>query len=675
MLNESISSSLLAWVAIKSTAVLLAAWFAVMLLRNRSAAARHLVWSAAFAALLALPFLSISLPAVRIAVDPILLPPGMALFTTDASERDTALAQTERESSVVRLAESRARFPDRRLALMLLWGAGAAAVLAQMLLAWVAVWRVQRGACRFQGANVRALAKEIGMEQQVDVLESAAGSMPMTFGLLRQAVLMPADASRWTEERRRMVLLHELAHLRRGDPATHLLSRIALSFYWWNPLAWKAWGEFLKERERAADDLVLSVGVRPSDYAGHLLEIARTMQSTRGAASAAVAMARPSQLEGRLLAILDSGRSRYTGSRTAALVTGLLAVLAIAPLAAFQPQPQAAEAIPRFQTRAANERRFQPQAPETIPDDVDATIRAATAQKDHEMLENAAKAAEALRKYDIAEKLLEASLTIRAGVSGDQSAEYGAGLLKLGQFQSRRGNMAGAEALYTKAATVLGDRPQALPALVGLGTLALGKKNDVQAVEYFEKARSINPSSAGSAMMWMAVARERQNRLEDAEAMYKGALALADPQSDDAAIILELYARFLGRQGRGDEAKPLSDRAAILRKAPQNSAAPPAPNPSVYRIGAGVMPPVLLSKVEPEYTEEARIAKYEGRVAIYVEIRTDGIPQNMRVLRGLGLGLNEKAIEAIRQWRFKPGVKDGQPVTVAATVEVNYRLM
>ena len=80
----------------------------------------------------------------------------------------------------------------------------------------------------------------------------------MTFDLLRPAVLLPSDSAGWPDSRRRAVLLHELAHVRRGDAATQLLARVALAFHWGNPLAWTAWGEFLKERERAADDLALN---------------------------------------------------------------------------------------------------------------------------------------------------------------------------------------------------------------------------------------------------------------------------------------------------------------------------------------------------------------------------------------------------------------------------------
>jgi len=95
----------------------------------------------------------------------------------------------------------------------------------------------------------------------------------------------------------------------------------------------------------------------------------------------------------------------------------------------------------------------------------------------------------------------------------------------------------------------------------------------------------------------------------------------------------------------------------------------------VYRVGGGVTAPSLLYKKEPEYSEEARKAKYQGTVLLYVEVDASGKATNIKVQRSLGLGLDEKAIEAVKQWKFKPGYKDGKPVTVAATIEVNFRLL
>lgn len=95
----------------------------------------------------------------------------------------------------------------------------------------------------------------------------------------------------------------------------------------------------------------------------------------------------------------------------------------------------------------------------------------------------------------------------------------------------------------------------------------------------------------------------------------------------------------------------------------------------VYKIGGGVSAPTLVFKVEPEYSEEARKAKFQGTVVLYVVVDEKGSPRDLRVVRPLGLGLDEKAIEAVTKWRFRPGYKDGKAVPVAATIEVNFRLL
>jgi TonB family protein len=94
-----------------------------------------------------------------------------------------------------------------------------------------------------------------------------------------------------------------------------------------------------------------------------------------------------------------------------------------------------------------------------------------------------------------------------------------------------------------------------------------------------------------------------------------------------------------------------------------------------YRIGGDVSAPILVAKVEPEYSEEARKAKYSGTVLLSIIVGVDGLPRNVHVVRPLGLGLDEKAIEAVMKWRFRPGMKGGHPVPTSAQVEVNFRLL
>src|SRR4029079_15890236 len=151
------------------------------------------------------------------------------------------------------------------------------------------------------------LAAALGL-RHVRFLRGARGTMPMAWGIVRSSVLVPADADEWPAHRVRVVLLHELAHVKRRDCVTHLVAPIACAAYWFNPLAWMAARRLRTERERACDDLVLSSGTRGSDYADQLLDIARVMQAGRFPAvfaGASLAMAKRSQLEGRLIAILD----------------------------------------------------------------------------------------------------------------------------------------------------------------------------------------------------------------------------------------------------------------------------------------------------------------------------------------------------------------------------------
>ncbi len=693
-------------ISLKSAAVLAVAWLMAFLLRGRSAAARHLVWTAAAAAIVALPVLSLALPSWRVAAPQSLGSANVGLvfrvFATASAETAPRAADAAAVSSG--LAGSSGHTPwqaDWRLWVTALWALGAAVVLFQMLAAYIRLSRVRARAHTWPDTGELApLAGSLGVEGKVALLEGASGSMPMTFGVLRPAIFVPTDALQWSEERRRVVLLHELAHVRRGDVAAHWMARAALSLNWWNPLAWMAWREFLKECERAADDLVLAAGARPSDYAGHLLEVARSMQSPPNTAWAGLAMARRAQLEGRLLAILDSRVRRHAIGRGASLVAALTAILLVAPFAAVRAQDQAAPAV---------------------PPELDATVSAANSQKNHEILEHAASAYERLQKYDVAQTLLEDALAIRGEVSGTQSAAYATGLVKLGDLELKRNHSDDAREFYTKAVG-LGDRPEVAGALVYLGISAM-RRDPEAARDYFQRAANTDPTGpeAGSAYTWLAEMRRTEpDSAVEAESLYQKALSVEGPQSAAAANTMHLYARFLRQQDRTDEATAMEKQARDISQATatefarglQSSAQTTVrfrsetvlgPNGyedpaaggrgagrvagtgdgsgsgggiggGAFRVGGGVSAPVLLWKVEPEYTEEARAAKYQGTVLLYIEVGPDGHAHNMRVIRSLGLGLDQKAIQAVSQWKFKPGAKEGQPVTVQATIEVNFRL-
>jgi TonB family protein len=320
--------------------------------------------------------------------------------------------------------------------------------------------------------------------------------------------------------------------------------------------------------------------------------------------------------------------------------------------------------------------RAQSQAEQATPADVEATILAANAQKNREILDQAAFTFERLRKFAEAKKLREASLALAEQISGPQSAEYAMALVRLGDLARRYGTVKESDELYQRA-LALGDRPEVFPALMRLG---LGSKDPEERRNYLERARvaAKNGNDAGLAMTWLAHDRQEEpDSAPAADSLYRGAMALESADSPALALTLEVYADFLKATGREAEATPVLDRAKALRKVLVGSAVSSRfmPQMAGVKMGNGIAAPTLLGKVEPEYSDEARSLKYQGTVRLKVVVDVDGLAKNIELLSGLGYGLDEKAAQAIALWKFKPGTNADGPVPVQAVIEVNFRLM
>jgi HEAT repeat protein/beta-lactamase regulating signal transducer with metallopeptidase domain len=348
---------------VKGTLLLLAAFGLASLLRGASAAVRHAIWSAALAGVIAVPLVTLAVP-WRMSVlpsewgagtlDPASGPSAADLTSTPTptpTPTDRTAADSKTDAPVAgRVLEPTERgpvagllstLPDDRWRLALYaWLGIAGLILARILFGMVWMWRLARRAEPLSGpAWLLPLGRAIerlDLRTAVRVVRSDAAPMPVTCGVLRPAIVLPEESEGWTEERREAVLLHELAHVRRGDLATHLIAWVACSLYWFHPLAWLAARRLRHESERACDDLVLGAGTRASEYATHLLDIVRA--AGRGTApAAAVPMAQKSSFEGRLLAILEPGvaRQALTARKKLAVAAGL--ALVVLPLAAMAP--------------------------------------------------------------------------------------------------------------------------------------------------------------------------------------------------------------------------------------------------------------------------------------------------------------------------------------------------
>jgi TonB family protein len=612
---------------VKCTAIFAAAWLIVFLLRRRSAALRNLVWTGAFTAVLALPVLSNALPSLHV--------PAPWLMQTEATTFQTTVTiPASSAARQINLASARTK-PAQGLAvpavLAYVWIFGSACSLFQMLIASISLIRLRRSLSPFPEAGFPELQRMLGISHKISLLAANPGTMPAAFGIFEPTVLLPVDALNWPGERRRVVLLHEIAHIARGDTFTQVIARTALAVYWWNPLAWVAWFSFLKEREHAADDAVLASGARNTDYASHLLDVARAVRPMSVLAGSAICMARRGRLEDRMKAILDSHISRTVTGSTAIVATLVAAIVISAPIATVRAQSA----------------------------DVETTIRAAEAQKNPQMLEDAAKAAVLVRNYDTATKLLESALVLRGN-----TFEAGLTLIRLGDLKQAQGNLNDALPYYSRAIAVLQNHPEAARAVIEMGVAQLLiQKSFANGYQSFELAQSLDPKHAGPATMWMAVVRQRQGNLEEAESLYRASLTM-----EPSAATSRLLAILIRKQGREAEAKDIERQVPPARLQQLHPA-------DAYRIGGDVQAPAVLSKVEPKYTDDARAALLWGTVAVHLVIGADGRAQDMSVARSLGLGLDENAMEAIRQWQFKPGTRNGQPVPVMATIEVNYRLL
>jgi HEAT repeat protein/beta-lactamase regulating signal transducer with metallopeptidase domain len=384
---------------LKATVLFAAAGLVSVLLRKATAAARHLVWSLALVSAMALPVLSLALPRWQVRVVTLTPPTASAapegsaaeVSATDIHEpaaptrRLSAAPATPRasvtngEAHSLTPTPSTGKFASVRSslqniswtsALLGIWAFGAALVLIRLLTGVLGVIWLSRRTERVSDSPwlplARTLASELGLSPGLVFLRSGRATMPMAWGILRRAVLMPADADAWPAERLRIVLLHELAHVKRRDCLTHMLAQISCALYWFNPLAWMAARHLRMERERACDDLVLAAGTHGPDYADQLLEIARVMRSGRFPAvfaGASLAMAQRSQLEGRLMAILDPTVPRAGVSRLKALGTSTLFACALMPLASVQPWAYAAPAESQALTQPTVPQPVQPAAP------------------------------------------------------------------------------------------------------------------------------------------------------------------------------------------------------------------------------------------------------------------------------------------------------------------------
>jgi beta-lactamase regulating signal transducer with metallopeptidase domain len=358
-------SEWLAWLAessVRATVLLGAAWVACFMLRRRSAAVRHLIWTLSLAAVVATPLSLNFAPKLSVAASwwPA---PGPVAVESNVERFEAGLqplAHRGDDSRMVRMdagpingepsevqaagltpgpavpasavAESAEARSAPTLATLLLgaWALGCCVFVSWLLIGHLRLRKMARGARVVHGAPA-AGCEDTG--SNVRFLQAAGETMPMTWGWRKPVILLPASFEKWDQERRAMTVYHELAHVHRADWLTQTLAQLVRAVYWFHPVVWLALGRMRVEADRACDDMVLRAGVKASGYAGHLVQAAREFRTAGLRPWVAIAMAHPSSLNQRVQYVLDGKVQRAGPGRWSrfAVALSIAAAVLLAP--------------------------------------------------------------------------------------------------------------------------------------------------------------------------------------------------------------------------------------------------------------------------------------------------------------------------------------------------------
>ena len=438
---------------------------------------------------------------------------------------------------------------------LLFWLCAATTALAPLVMAHLRLHALVRRAVPGNDETwallLNELSAQLGVKKAPELLVYPGALMPMVFGVWRPRIVLPDDCCEWPAARRRVVLLHELAHIARRDLMTQSFARLVAACWWFQPLAWIALRSLRRESERACDELVIRAGVKASDYAAELLAIARSFPVSRHASPAGIAMARADDLERRLRALLDAPLVQSKRAGLAAVF--LLAALTIT-----------ASAVTL--------------SPETQPPPLGG----------HAMKNS-----------------LLAGLLTAAGLS---------------------------------AATIGGSVYDSAGVGVANATASL--------VDFNTNAKFETTTTADGKFTF--------------EALPPGEYVLRVRKPGFATLFREFEVDADGKVDRSLTLTPPSSDIAA--------------SPHAQRIGGRVAQANLLTKVPPVYPPTAKAAHIQGTVLLEVVISKDGEPLSLRVISSPDSDLTQSALEAVRQWRYRPTLLNGNPIEVVTEVTVNYTL-
>jgi TonB family protein len=572
----------------QSSAILLIAFVVFHLLRRQSAALRHLVLTVALFASSVVPFVGPFVPEHR---------------------KSRILSRVQRETNQFLKLDENVKEPAARPVQRLVsssrssfasdtWIAGVFILSILMLVRTLHIMLLKRRSVCFIDPFWESVASELsnsfGIRRSVRMLQSER-SILGTLGSLRPCILLPREAETWPKDRIRVVLTHELAHIKRFDWLIQIVAELSCTIYWFNPLFWWACRHLRAQGEHACDDVVLNQGVDANDYAAHLLELARSLRTSDSVWSPVLAMAKPPHLERRFIAMLNTSLNRKPAGRIAVLTSVLVAVLVMTPLVVIGAQQR------------------------TQPVDVLSEIVAVPA------LVSTVKAAEPAAKPPIRK-------------------------------------------VASKPAMVQGRADGSLS-----GTISDGSGAVIPGVRVSVSSRTLTANTITETEIQTTTSGETGKYNFAALTPGQYSLKVELPGFTTFRTIVEVGVSKTVTQNVTLTVGSLMERVTVIAVGQPK----PEPLPGVpqrIRVGGNVIAANLISQVKPVYPAGARDAGIEGTVHLQGLIGVDGVLLGLTPLNNIDTDLTAAALEAVKQWRYKPTLLNGMPVEVLTTIDVEFKL-
>ena len=347
-------------IAIKSLVTGVLAIAAYYLLKKSSASIRHTTMLLAMLGISLLPILVSAIPKWHV--------PFLKLDQSVRANQTPTLSRSVINHAAARLASAGNRSASLNLewVLFAIWLGITGILVLRIVVKLMSLSRAERRLAMSDDPRLQALVTEHCRKsgRHVLFLEGINNEPPMTWGHRRPVLVLPNDAKSWPADRLNSVVMHELAHIERGDWLASVFAQVACAISWFNPIVWVMWRQMEVESETAADDLVLSMGVAPTQYATHLVDVTRALSSGRSSTNIALAMSRPGKLDARIRAILEGKRSRRTlrGGLSLALAAAIVGIVTLLGTAAptivrNRLQPNAAKIAAENRDSVTNNRR------------------------------------------------------------------------------------------------------------------------------------------------------------------------------------------------------------------------------------------------------------------------------------------------------------------------------